>query len=445
MKKLIVIFCILFLSTSQIYSQLFTEDFDYPVVTILSTTPPWSAVPLSGLLPILVDVPGGLFFPAYSGSGMGNAATLLPGLPIVGSEDDVASLSSSQTSGSVYSSFMLSMITAQTTGDYFFAMRTSGGAQVCRLYARPDGILGYNLGIEKSNGAGVVYAPATYLPLVTYLVIVKYTFVAGAGNDQMSLFVFNPLSPPPSTEPTPTFGPVTFPLGTDAANLSEVMLRQGGQTTGATLIIDGIIADNNYNNTLLPVELASFSSAVSGRNVELNWTTTSETNNAGFDIERLDPNSSISNGWKKISNVAGNGTSNVSNNYSFSDRNLATGIYQYRLKQTDFNGNFEYFNLSNEVNIGVPAKFELSQNYPNPFNPSTTINFDIPIDGNVSLKIFDLSGKEVATLINTAMNAGYYTVGYNASALSSGTYFYRISAEGNGQNFVSTKKMTLVK
>ncbi|HMQ70466.1 MAG TPA: T9SS type A sorting domain-containing protein, partial [Ignavibacteria bacterium] len=156
----------------------------------------------------------------------------------------------------------------------------------------------------------------------------------------------------------------------------------------------------------------------------------------GFEIER-----SSDNVWTKVGNVNGNGTSSTVNNYSFTDRGLATGSYSYRLKQIDFNGNFEYFNLNNEVNIGTPSTYSLSQNYPNPFNPSTTINFDLPNDGNVSLKLYDMSGKEVATLVNGVRAAGYYSVNFNASQLTSGVYFYTISSD----NFTATKKMLLVK
>jgi len=217
--------------------------------------------------------------------------------------------------------------------------------------------------------------------------------------------------------------------------------RTGNILTAAGLndFSDFAIAGDSVNNPL-PVELTSFTSIINRRDVTLNWTTAKETNNSGFDIERN------SNGtWSKVGNVTGNGTSSTPNSYSFSDRGLASGSYSYRLKQIDFNGNFEYFNLSNEVNIGIPSKFELSQNYPNPFNPSTTINYDLPFDSKVSIKLFDMSGKEVATLVNETRVAGYYTVNFNASNLSSGVYFYRISAEGSGNNFTATKKMMLLK
>jgi len=203
-------------------------------------------------------------------------------------------------------------------------------------------------------------------------------------------------------------------------------------TENGTLVID---------ETLLPVELTSFTSNILRNNVVLNWSTATETNNSGFDIERSIVNGQSSNEWTKIGNVAGIGTSTTGTSYSFSDKNLASGKYNYRLKQIDFNGNFEYFNLSIEVGIGIPVMFSLVQNYPNPFNPSTSINYDLPVDGKVSIRLFDMSGKEVATLVNEVKKAGYYSVNFNASSLSSGVYFYSISAN----NYTATKKMLLVK
>ncbi len=193
-----------------------------------------------------------------------------------------------------------------------------------------------------------------------------------------------------------------------------------------------------YTEQTLPVELASFISNVSGRDVNLNWTTSSELNNAGFDVERRIVNT---NEWIKVGSVAGNGTVNTPQEYSFTDRGLEAGKYNYRLKQIDFNGNFEYFNLSSEVNIGIPTKFALSQNYPNPFNPSTKIEYQLPNDGVVKLSVYDNSGKEVMTLVNEYKAAGYYTADLNASSLSSGVYYYRLSAGSQ----TAVKKMLLVK
>ena len=128
-------------------------------------------------------------------------------------------------------------------------------------------------------------------------------------------------------------------------------------------------------------------------------------------------------------------------NYEFRDRNLNSGTYNYRLKQVDFNGNFEYFNLSNEVIIGAPNGFSLSQNYPNPFNPATKIGFAIPKEGNVALTVYDNSGKLVSTLVSGFKTAGYYTVDFNASNLSSGIYFYKIVYSGQSK----VMKMSVVK
>ncbi len=88
-----------------------------------------------------------------------------------------------------------------------------------------------------------------------------------------------------------------------------------------------------------------------------------------------------------------------------------------------------------------PDRYFLSQNYPNPFNPSTTIDFELPSDGKVSLIIYDISGKEIERLVNEFKSAGYYSFNFNASNLASGMYFYMISAN----EFRLTKKMVLIK
>ncbi len=193
-------------------------------------------------------------------------------------------------------------------------------------------------------------------------------------------------------------------------------------------------------NVPLPVELTSFSYSVSQSDVTLNWTTGSEVNNARFEVERRSGAD-----WVKAGMVNGNGTVSMPSNYTFTDRGLASGVYNYRLKQIDYNGSFSYFELRGNVSIGVPERFSLSQNYPNPFNPSTKISFDIPSGGFVSLKIYDISGREVASLVNEVKTAGYYTVDFNASNLSSGAYYYKLSLNSDGKNFTETKKMLLLK
>lgn len=207
-----------------------------------------------------------------------------------------------------------------------------------------------------------------------------------------------------------------------------------GSTTGFSKFTGG-------QEGAMPVSLQSFTSNVSGRNVGLKWVTSSETNNAGFNIERK----CVDGDWTNAGYVSGSGTKNTPTTYNFNDMRLNSGKYNYRLKQIDNNGNFEYHNLDGVVEVGVPKSYELSQNYPNPFNPTTKIDFALPFNSKVNIVIYDMTGREVKTLVNEARTAGYYTVELNASSLSSGTYFYRIIANNGTKDYINTKKMVLVK
>lgn len=195
------------------------------------------------------------------------------------------------------------------------------------------------------------------------------------------------------------------------------------------------------SDTPLPVELQNFTSFIVRNNVKLNWNTSSEINNKGFEVQRTNDNTL----WSALSFITGNGTSNQVNVYSYEDRNLNTGKYKFRLKQIDFNGNYKYYYLSNEVNVGIPAEFALIQNYPNPFNPATTINFDLPFDSKVNLLIYDITGRLVSELLNSEFKAGYNSVKFNASNFASGVYFYSINATSASNSFIATKRMVLVK
>ncbi|MCX6160855.1 MAG: T9SS type A sorting domain-containing protein, partial [Ignavibacteriae bacterium] len=200
-----------------------------------------------------------------------------------------------------------------------------------------------------------------------------------------------------------------------------------------------------YNNAPLPVNLSSFNYTVIVRNVNLKWITSQETNNAGFEVQRAVFGSEYL-VFSKMAFVSGNGNTNSPTTYNFTDMNLNAGKYQYRLKQIDNNGNFEYHTLNGIVEIGIPKKFDLSQNYPNPFNPSTKIDYLLPVNSYVTVKVFDVSGRLVESLVNQNQKAGYYTVSFNASFLSSGMYFYSISAKGeNNNNFSSVKKLVVLK
>ncbi len=196
------------------------------------------------------------------------------------------------------------------------------------------------------------------------------------------------------------------------------------------------------NETSIDVELSSFTCSISSSDVLLQWRTETEKNSYGFEIERRVVSSQVSaiSDWQKIGSVRAHGTSNAPNEYSFTDKNLLVGRYDYRLKQIDNSGSFKY-SQSVEIEIIAPNNFTLFQNYPNPFNPSTTFSFDIPSNSFVSLKVFDQLGREVANIVSEELSAGSYSRQWNAANLSSGIYFYRLQAGSLSE----TKKLTMMK
>ena len=187
----------------------------------------------------------------------------------------------------------------------------------------------------------------------------------------------------------------------------------------------------------LPVELSSFTADANGNKVDLSWETKTEVNNYGFNVERR-----INEGeWNSITFIEGHGTINSPKEYSYSDKDLYVGgsKFQYRLKQVDNDGSFEYSDVV-EVEI-APSQYELSQNYPNPFNPSTTIKFSLPKQTQLKLNLYNMLGELVETIVEGNYEVGNYKVTFNASNLPSGVYVYRIESS----DFVQTKKMMLLK
>ncbi len=192
---------------------------------------------------------------------------------------------------------------------------------------------------------------------------------------------------------------------------------------------------------IVPVELTSFKALVSGKNVQLNWSTASEKNNSGFEIQRK-----VNGSWSKIGFVPGYGTTSENKTYSYIDKDLVQGKYTYRLKQIDFDGTFEYSDVV-EAEISMPEIYSLEQNYPNPFNPSTIIKYSLADESSVKLLIYNSIGEKVDELINKTQSAGSYEINYDAGNLSSGVYFYSLEANAvSGKtNFKTMKKMILVK
>jgi len=216
-------------------------------------------------------------------------------------------------------------------------------------------------------------------------------------------------------------------------------------TTGALLrtVVSGVSARfiSEYDLSIVPVELTAFTASVVSNAVVLSWSTATETNNSGFDIERSEDNINFA----RIGFVPGSGTTSETRSYSYTDDLVSGGTYYYRLKQIDYDGSFTYSDVV-EVDIGLPIRFTLEQNYPNPFNPSTTIRFAIPVDAKVAVKVYNLVGEKVSEVVNNNYSAGVHMVVFDASDLTSGIYFYRIDAVGiDGSNYSDIKKMTLLK
>lgn len=188
----------------------------------------------------------------------------------------------------------------------------------------------------------------------------------------------------------------------------------------------------------IPVELTSFAATVDAGSVTLQWTTATELNNAGFHIERRSVDGEGR--FSSIGYVPGKGTTLFPSYYIYTDQAVATGNYEYRLRQVDYDGTTSYSDVVS-VNVDQPITYDLTQNYPNPFNPSTMIKYSLAQNGMVKLAIYNVLGERVATLVNEVQKAGRYEVKFDAAQFSSGIYFYRLESG----DFTAVKKMILMK
>jgi hypothetical protein len=207
-----------------------------------------------------------------------------------------------------------------------------------------------------------------------------------------------------------------------------------GRMLAGAVTITGVVT---LASNVLPVELVSFTATANRTSANLHWSTATETNNYGFEIERRQTAT-----WAKIGFVAGAGSSSSPREYTYNDNNLSEGSYAYRIKQVNKDGSFSYHG-SAQVEIGsVAKKFELASNFPNPFNPSTTVQFTLENDGVATLTVYNLLGQEVMTLFNDNAQAGkLYQVKFDASRLPTGLYFAKLQS-GNQRMM---QKMALVK
>jgi hypothetical protein len=194
---------------------------------------------------------------------------------------------------------------------------------------------------------------------------------------------------------------------------------------------------SNFADDALPVELSLFTATVNGNNVELKWRTETEVNNYGFEIQRSIKDQE----WELIAFVEGFGNSNSPKDYNYTDTQFSeSGEYQYRLKQLDNDGSFNYSQIIS-INVGIPDSYSLSQNYPNPFNPATRIDFALPEKQKVVLRIYNMLGELVREVINKENEAGHYSIQFNSVGLASGVYIYRLETSA----YVASRKMMLLK
>ncbi len=240
-----------------------------------------------------------------------------------------------------------------------------------------------------------------------------------------------------------TWSQVQFDLS-DYLNNSEYIKVRFRLTSDGYIQEDGWYIDDikliGYNEAAVPVELTNFTANASSNGVVLNWSTATELNNSGFEVQRALVSKNKNTSYTSVGFVKGNGTTTEKRNYNFVDNNPVEGKMLYRLKQLDFNGSSTLSKPVEVTFIGI-IDYALEQNYPNPFNPATQINYSVPEAGNVTIKVFNILGKEVATIVNGFTEAGKHKVEFSGSQFGSGIYFYTIRAG----SFSKTLKMLLIK
>jgi hypothetical protein len=203
------------------------------------------------------------------------------------------------------------------------------------------------------------------------------------------------------------------------------------------------------SDVTLAVQATDFVATAAVGSVRLSWKTQSETENAGFNILRADSGTTFFTlvaSYASNDSLRGLGTSTAGRSYDFTDNKVTSGMtYKYRVQTVSTDGVKQDLTTL-FIKVDVPKTYALYQNYPNPFNPSTIINYQLPMNSQVTLKVYDVLGREVATLVDGQQNAGVYKANFDGSRFASGVYFYRITAtDNNGQRFTAIRKLMLVK
>jgi len=409
---------ILFLASAALSeAQTTMENFSYGSVTDSLTNPSKGGanwVRHSGTANPIGYVNTSLTYPGYNSSGIGGAATFAFGS---GSREDANRPCINYNSGSVYASFLCRITNAGGTGgDYFFhLMDTDSMTQFRgRIFIKNGSVANtFNIGLNKGTTSGPVYS-GNYPIDSTVLIVVKYTFTPGGlANDTAKVYVFFQTTIPATEPSTPTLTSIDISQG-DMNRINAIAIRQGSTGTMAGRI-DGIRVSNSWADGPLPVTLLDFKANLNEANgTQLKWSTSSETNNKGFEIER----SADGENFENVAFVKGAGNSKTIEQYAF-QLDYFTPAY-YRLKQLDFDGAFEYSQVV--YSGGEVSEVELS---PNPFVETLKLNSNSNID---KIEIIDLTGK---VLVSETINKE--TAEVETSHLAKGIYFINISQGGSVQ------------
>jgi hypothetical protein len=348
-----------------------------------------------------------LSYAGYASSGVGGSANFTFA---TGFSQDINRPTIAFNSGSVYTSFLLNMAASGGVGSndsYFFnVMDTLAMTSFrCRVYIK-DGTVAntFKVGLTKGSNTGITYTTTDYPLNSTVLVVLKYKFDP-VNSDSAFAYVFT--SGIPATEPN-VANLIAIDISTgDLVTFNAFAIRQ--HPTGSTMTgtIDGIRVSNTWGNGVLPVKFLDLNASINDKSTLISWSTSSENNNKGFEIERS------TNGvdFEKIGFVKGIGNSNKINSYFFNYINTESTFY--RLKQIDFDGQFEYSNT-----IATKNKKIESEILPNPFKDEITI-----INENTITKteIIDITGKVVLTV---EQNSNKATI--NTAGLNNGIYYLKI-------------------
>jgi hypothetical protein len=448
-RRVSAVLVLLWLIHHSLPAQLLVETFDYPAgqLTDLSAGANVSGgkwATLSGTGNPVMVTPGSLVYSGYASSGGGNMIALKS---ISSSAEDVAATFGQRNAGTIFVSFLLSVTdttglhtATDSVGDYFAALLpgTSSTTFVGRLSIRRGVGKGtFQLGIRTSSSNTKAAWAATDLTIdSTHLVVFSYGFVTGSKNDTCALWINPDLRLPRPAPHASQPGAATSEPG----ELSRLAIRQDGTDTPDALI-DGIRIGTTWEESPLPIQLIVFEGIrIAPETVHLEWTTQSEINNYGFGLLRSCDGSEFHE--IESSFVPGSGTTLQLHRYTFTDSSACPGVSFYRLQQIDLDGTLH---LSERIVVSplasilttVSNEVRLFPCFPNPFNPKTEIRFEIG-EGNqetealrstvVTLKVYDLLGREVAVLVDGKRAQGTYRVVFDASHLPSGVYVCRLTA-----------------